>query len=329
MANILLNSRTYSLFTFDSEEEFEKTVINNKISLFGQDAIYIDIKKLQGQDNAHARGIPDGYLIDFIDTNHPQLYFVENELVSHDIYSHITEQLARFATASAVSTNSIRQSLVEHIAKNQMLFDEIESKRIKAPFRNFDDLMNFLTLQNNIKIILCIDEATDDLNQALRIFQSPPDIVTLQRYADKDGNLSYVYEPLHDEITDINAQDKEAGNKYDTVVCAAFEEGFKHAYIENNSWWAIRLSQEAREKLRYLAIYEKWPVGAVSHYAEIEKIEPYKDSGKFKLYLKNKKTIAPIKLDGPPYKRGVAPQGPRYITLQKLLSAKKLSDLWK
>ncbi len=192
----------------------------------------------------------------------------------------------------------------------------------------FDDLMNFLTLQNTIKIILCIDETTNDLNQALRIFQSPPDIVTLQRFADKDGNFTYVYEPLHDEITDLNSQDKEARYQYDTVVCAAFEEGFKHAYIENNAWWAIRLSQEAREKLKYLAIYEKWPVGAVRHYAKIEKIEPYKDSGKFIVYLQNKKTIEPIKLDVP-YRRGVAPQGPRYITIEKLLSSKKLSDLWK
>lgn len=329
MANILSNSKKYTLFTFDSEQEFEKTVIDNKIHLFGPDATYIDIKKLQGQENAHSRGIPDGYLIDFIDFSHPQLYFVENELASHDIYSHITEQLARFATSTAVSINSIRQSLVEHIAKNKELLEEIELRRAKAPFRNFDDLMNFLTLQNSIKIILCIDETTEDLNQALRIFQSPPDIVTLQRYADKDGNLTYVYEPLHDEIVDLSNHDNEVEYVYDTVVCAAFEEGFKHAYIENNAWWAIRLSQEAREKLKYLAIYEKWPVGAVSHYAEIERVEPYKDSGKYKLYLKNKKTIEPIKLDGPPYKRGVAPQGPRYTTIKKLLSVKKLSDLWK
>jgi len=137
-----------------------------------------------------------------------------------------------------------------------------------------------------------------------------------------------VYEPLHDEIADISSQSNKTAYEYDTVVCAAFEEGFKHAYVENNAWWAIRLSQEAREKLRYLAIYEKWPVGAVRHYAEIDRIEPYKDSGKFILYLKNKKTIDPIKLDVP-YRRGVAPQAPRYTTLKKLLSIKKISDLWK
>lgn len=114
---------------------------------------------------------------------------------------------------------------------------------------------------------------------------------------------------------------------FDTVVCAAFEDGFKRAYIENNAWWAIRLSQEAREKLKYLAIYEKSPVAHISHYAEIEHIEPYKDTGKYILYLKNKKTIKPIKLGTG--KKGEAPQAPRYTSLEKLLNAKSVSDLWK
>jgi len=66
---------------------------------------------------------------------------------------------------------------------------------------------------------------------------------------------------------------------------------------------------------------------AVRHYATIDRIEPYKDSGKFIVHLKNKKTIQPIKLDRG--KKGVAPQSSRFTTLNKLLSAKKLSDLWK
>jgi hypothetical protein len=60
--------------------------------------------------------------------------------------------------------------------------------------------------------------------------------------------------------------------EFDTVVCAAFEEGFQKAYVQESAWWAIRLSQTAREKLKYLAIYEKSPVMAVKNIAEIEKI---------------------------------------------------------
>jgi len=67
------------------------------------------------------------------------------------------------------------------------------------------------------------------------------------------------------------------------------------------------------------------PKAYISHYAEIDHIEPYKDTGKYILYLKNKKTIKPIKLGG---KKGEAPQAPRYTTLKKLLNAKTVGELW-
>jgi len=87
-----------------------------------------------------------------------------------------------------------------------------------------------------------------------------------------------------------------------------------------------RISQKAREQLKYLAIYEKSPVAAVRNFAEIDKIEPYKDSGKFIVYVKNKKTINPIELDVG--RKGIAPQSSRYTTYTKLLKAKKISELW-
>ena len=174
---------------------------------------------------------------------------------------------------------------------------------------------------------MAINEITTDLNLAFNIFKNRPDLVLLQRYI--SGNeILYFYEPMRDEIEDIEIEKIKTGKAvaFDTVVCAAFENGFKHAYIENNAWWAIRLSREARERLKYLAIYEKAPIAHVSHYAEVDRIEPYKDTGKYILYLKNKKTVKPIKLGTG--KRGEAPQAPRYTTLEKLLNVKTISELW-
>ncbi len=141
------------------------------------------------------------------------------------------------------------------------------------------------------------------------------------------GRIWHIYEPMREELQDLDVKRSNSEEiDFDTIVCPAFEDGFKHAYIENNAWWAIRISQKARDQLRYLAIYEKKPVMAVQHYAEIDRIEPYKDSGKFIVYLKNKKKIRPIEMDKG--KKGVAPQASRYTTLAKLLKAKKLSELW-
>lgn len=328
MSNILINKKRFDLLDFESEKEFEKAVIDNFKELFGKETIYINEKKRIGNKDSHNKGIPDGYLIDFSNKKQPQLYFVENELSSHDIYNHITEQIARFIAVAKTSRIQIRNKLLNIIKENKDIFMSINSLIKKTNFNNIDELMNFM-VEKEIKIVLVIDEATADLNDSLEVFKNSPDIVTLKRFV-CDHEIAYIYEPMREEIQDFENRKKIIKNiseiDFDTIVCPAFEDGFVHAYINNNAWWAIRISQKAREQLKYLAIYEKLPIAAVRHYAEIEKIEPYKDSGKFIVYLKNKKTINPIELDKG--KKGIAPQGPRFTTLNKLLIAKKISDLW-
>ena len=332
MTNISLNNKRYDLLDFESEDEFEKAVVDNSKSLFGKDSIYVDIKKRIGKNESYHKGVPDGYLIDFTSKKQPQLYFVENELVTHDVYNHISEQLVRFNAMIKTSPNQIRNKLLEVIKSNPKIISDINTYLKETQFSNIDELMNFL-VEKRIKIVLVIDEATSDLNDSLDVFRDRPDVVTMKRYVN-DKDIAYIYEPMREELIDIESRKKSEtieDLEFDTIVCPAFEDGFKHAYLDNNAWWAIRISQRAREQLRYLAIYEKSPVAAVKHYAEIERIEPYKDSGKFKVYLKNKKTISPIELDKSDKgisPKGVAPQGPRFTTLTKLLKAKKISELW-
>lgn len=328
MSSILFKNKQFNLLDFESENEFEKAVIDNSKFLFGKNSIYIDVKKRIGVHASYNKGVPDGYLIDFSSKKQPQLYFIENELSTHDIYSHISEQLLRFSTAIKTSKNQIRVKLLETIKSNHQLHQEIKNALKDTPFNNIDELMNFL-VDKRIKIVLVIDEATSDLNDSLDVFRERPDVVTFRRYS--FGNeIAYIYEPMREELEDLDTSKKGRRKKeieFDTIVCPAFEDGFKRAYVDNNAWWAIRISQKAREQLRYLAIYEKLPVAAVRNYAKIERIEPYKDSGKFIVYLKNKKTISPIELDKG--KKGIAPQSSRFTTLNKLLKAKKISDLWK
>lgn len=327
MVNILLKDKKYILLDFESESDFEKAVIENSKILFGDNTVYLDTKKRIGAHESYHKTVPDGYLIDFSNKKQPQLYFVENELSTHDIYSHITEQLGRFSTSIKTSPIQIRTKLLEVIKKEPKLLKDLEKYIIDTPFSNIDELMNFL-VDNKIKIVLVINEETTDLNLSLDIFRERPDIVILQRYQSA-GDVAYLYEPMREELSDLSSAStkKSRDFEFDTIVCPAFKDGFKHAYVENNAWWAIRISQKAREQLRYLAIYEKSPVAAVQNVAEIERIEPYKDSGKFIVYLKNKKKIRPITLDKG--KKGVAPQSSRYTTYEKLRRAKKISELWK
>ncbi len=321
MAHILSNGIKYELLDFETEQEFEEAVVANSNHLFGANSVYIDLKRKMGSSNNYHKGIPDGYVIDFADLRQPQLYFVENELSSHDVYGHITEQIARFGALAVTSTGEIKEKLLIYIRSDKSLKESIEGKIAGSPFHNLDHLMNFLTERNTIRIVVVIDEETTDLNLTLKIFRQRPDVVTPQRYTAGD-QLIYLYQPMRDESLQAETlSPKKTVADFDTIVCAAFADGFKSAYLEQDAWWAIRLSQEAREHLRYLAIYEKSPIAEVKHVAEIDHIEPYKDSGKYILYLKNKHQIKPAK-------RGIAPQGPRFTTYERLQTAKNLSDLW-
>jgi hypothetical protein len=324
MTNILFKDKKFDLLDFDSEKEFEGKVVENCKYLFGRDTVYIDIKKRIGQKDSYHKTIPDGYLIDFSSKKRPLLYFVENELSSHDAYGHIAEQLLRFSTSIKTSPKQIRIKLLEAINDNPQLSKEIDRYLNKADFNNVDQLINYL-VDNQIKIVLVINEETTDLNLSLGELRNKPDVVIFQRFSNGKEVL-YSYEPMREELSEIEASKDIDVDDIDTIVCPAREDGFKHAYIDNDAWWAIRISQKMRDQIRYLAMYEKSPVSAVRNVAEIDKIEPYKDSGKFIVYLKKKKKISPIELDKG--KKGVAPQAPRYTNYEKLLRAKKLSELW-
>ena len=271
MGNILIDKEKFQEYAFENESEFEKAVIENSKFLFGKDSVYIDVKRRLGK--GYKKGVPDGYVIDFTDSVSPQLYIIENELASHDIYGHISEQIARFGTIIATSKNSIRDMLIKEIKGDNVLNQEILNKLNKSSFDNLDQLMINLVEKTNIKIAIVIDDIEEELELVLENFKNKPDALLLQRYI-KDNKTAYFCEPLIQEIQeDVRTVMEDADTReFDTVVCAAFEEGFKNAYLEKNAWWAIRLSQRAREKLKYLAIYEKSPTGAVQNIAEIEKI---------------------------------------------------------
>lgn len=114
----------------------------------------------------------------------------------------------------------------------------------------------------------------------------------------------------------------------DVVVVPAQPDGFQAAYIEAQAWWAIRIGAKYRESLKWIAAYQVKPIMAVTHVAEIDRIEPFGDDGKFKLIFKG-----PAKLLDKPVPYGDAPpgamQGPRYCSKARLDSAQTVGELLK
>lgn len=81
-------------------------------------------------------------------------------------------------------------------------------------------------------------------------------------------------------------------------------------------------------KIKHIAAYQTDPISAITHYARVERIEPYGDGGKYRLIFSE-----PAKALPQPIPFGNAPtgsmQGPRYTNIAKLLSATQVPDIFK
>lgn len=111
----------------------------------------------------------------------------------------------------------------------------------------------------------------------------------------------------------------------DTIIVPAQKEGFERAFIGQDCWYAIRISGGMLQKIKYIAAYQTQPVSAITHFAPVDRIEPYGEEGKYKLIFSEKaQSIGPIPYGDAP---SGAMQGPRYTSFEKLKAAKKLTDI--
>ena len=119
--------------------------------------------------------------------------------------------------------------------------------------------------------------------------------------------------------------EKQPSRQPDTVIVPAQKEGFDKVFLGEDCWYAIRISGGMLDKIKYVAAYQSQPVSAITHFAPVDRIEPYGESGKYKLVFAEKaKAIAPVPFgDASPGSM----QGPRYTTFAQLTTAKKLTDL--
>jgi len=114
-------------------------------------------------------------------------------------------------------------------------------------------------------------------------------------------------------------------HKPDTIIVPAQKDGFEKVFLGDDCWYAIRISGGMLDKIKYIAAYQSQPISAITHYAPVDRIEPYGEAGKYKVVFSEKaKPIGPIVFgDATPG----AMQGPRYSTFEKLMAAKKLTDV--
>jgi len=112
---------------------------------------------------------------------------------------------------------------------------------------------------------------------------------------------------------------------FDTLIVPAMADGFEKVFIRENCWHAVRIAAGSIPKIRHIAAYRSAPISAITHIAEVESIEPYGETGKYKINFKSPATeISPVKYEGI---SGNHIQSIRYTKKIKLLAAKVINDL--
>lgn len=153
-------------------------------------------------------------------------------------------------------------------------------------------------------------------------------ITTLMPILGFDIFASPPAEDLEEKAGDVQAQGQEPTTpEMDTLVCPAREEGFARAFLGEHAWWAVRIRQQGQPRIKYLAIYQVAPVSAITYYGEVERIEPFENSGKYKIYLRGQ----PVQLERPigiGKNRHIRPQAPRYASIERIKAAKTLDDVF-
>lgn len=318
---ISLDKTIYEPASFSTEQELEDAVQKHAEDIFSNDCIYICIKKRVTNKNNNFINIPDAYVIDF--RGRPKLWVVENELSTHDSFRHVGVQMLQFASQFTEGSFEIKSMLLEAINKDKYLQERANKLTKKVNSQNIGEVLDYAIYKNEFGFVIIIDEINQDLYSVTRELARQPELLQIQKYKSKDGTLLYTYEELLGEVVEAKSTWIKDIDDIDTMVAPAKEEGFKRVFLGQKEWYAVRIASSVIPRLKYLAMYEVAPIKAIRWVGKIESIQPFEDTGKYKIFLSEINEIEPINLGNPKY----APYGPRYTTYELLQKAKDLGDL--
>jgi len=320
---------------FENEDDLEKSIINIQNKLFGNNRIYLNIKKLIGDRN-RKQNIPDGYLIDLTNGKNPKLYVVEVELLIHDPLNHIAVQLLEFSLSFENSKQKVKDILKNALKENIEAMERCKTFIDKNAYENIDYLLERMIYKDKdaFNALVIIDEIDDFLERVLHDkFKFPIEVISVERLVNIENKIAYNFEPFLQEIEltaninqPISTQNIDS-EITDTIVVPAQEDGFNEVFIGENKWYAIRIHSSMIDKIKYIAAYRVAPISAITHIAKVKEIKQYQDSNKYVVEfiepaeVIDKKSLKPKSIVK-------APQGPRYTTYQKLMNAHNLDEVF-
>jgi hypothetical protein len=334
MSQLVTPFGTFKLTQYENENEFERAVVSKVADIFGERRIYLDCKRRIGAKDGK-QSVPDAYLIDVSSPSDPQVYVVENEISSHDLFKHIGVQLLQFSVSFAQAGRKIKQILFDEVCSESSIKARCEKYAQEGGFRNLDHFLESLVLDKEFRALVIIDEETDDLHAVTKNLGFPVEIIEFSTYVDDKGQRIHRFEPFLADveavdvktIDDIPVQEQRPRDPsdLDTVVVPAHEDGFNEVFLGENRWWSVRIHPTMAKQLKYIAAYITAPQQAITHYAQIRSIEPWQNTGKVVVnFTEPAREIGPVKLK----KNGRVThlQGLRYTNFEKLKKATSLDE---
>jgi hypothetical protein len=334
MSQLVTPYGTFGLIQYETEQEFERAIVAHVDHIFGERRIYLDCKRRIGAKDGK-QSVPDAYLIDVSSASDPQLYVVENEISSHDLFKHIGVQLLQFSVSFAQAGRTIKQILFDEVCAEPSAKLRCEKYAHEGGFRNLDHFLESLVLDKKFRALVIIDEETDDLHAVTKNLGFPVEIIEFTTYLNEKGEYIHRFDPF---LADLDTLDVETSDDapsqerrprdpsgLDTVVVPAREDGFKEVFLGQDRWYKVRIHPSMISQLKYVAVYRTAPVSAITHYAPLRSIEPWENSGKMVLnFAEPAREMAPLKLTKNGRVRHL--QGLRYTNFEKLKSATSLDE---
>src|SRR5215831_4407680 len=328
------NGQIFRPFAYEKEADFEADVVRLADQLFGSGSIYVDVKKRIGSDIVT---IPDGYLIDTAEPNAPELFVIENEIVSHDPFKHIGIQMLKFVTSFEEAQRTLRTFLMREIRADRKMLERLESACKQSNSANVDEYLD-KAVYKPFSGLVVIDEARPELHRVLEKINANISVLVLKTFVSDSGEKLHEFDTLYDEFEDEEVveesrapsrtpeartvrRDRRAMS--DTIIVPAREEGFQNVFMGENQWYAIRIGAGMKDRLKYIAAYRVTPISAVTHVAEIQEIKPYRDTGKYLVVFKGPaREIGPIPAGA---MRGM--QSPIYVQSERLNNCGTLAEV--
>ncbi|GAJ11917.1 unnamed protein product, partial [marine sediment metagenome] len=143
MSILVTPQGVFRLYQFDTEKEFERSVVSQVETIFGKRCVYLDCKRRIGKQGAK-QSVPDAYLIDFSSQREPKLFIVETEIASHDLFQHIGVQILQFAHSFASAPRQVKQVLFDEVSRDTKVYEACDGYAQEYGLRNVDNMLDHL-----------------------------------------------------------------------------------------------------------------------------------------------------------------------------------------